>query len=74
MFRLTRLLLLLIATACVACSPVRPDPAPTLIECPKPVISPQLLQSPEHQAMDDLLTLLNELSTSVDGTPSSTPH
>ena len=63
---------LLIVTTCVACSPTRPDPAPILIPCQKPSISPELLQEPDHQAMDDLLKLLNELSPSADGTASAT--
>ena len=51
--------LLLIGTSLAGCSqPLKPSPSPVVIQCQPPLISPELLTPPPHQAIDRLLKTL----------------
>ena len=59
--------------SCAGCSPVRPEPPPIVVPCPRPVISRELLVPPEHQAMDALANFLGMSPGSAGGTPIALP-
>lgn len=50
---------LAIAISCSACSTLPPKELPVLVQCPKPVISPQLLKPVNLKALNDLETFLS---------------
>lgn len=71
-FRLSAILLLAIGTLLDGCSqPRKPDPPPQVIPCPPPLISPELLQLPPHQAIDRLLQRLGMPPLRLDSASSS---
>ncbi len=47
---------------------------PVVVECPRPVISQELLEPAEHEAMDRLRAFLETLPPSSTGTDTDTTH
>jgi len=74
-YTLRRIPLLTICLGLTACSSSPPvKTVPVVVQCPKPQISPELLQPAKRQALLTLLDYLSPPEKSAPPTPASSTH